>query len=173
MERLEAGVVTREFQTVISVFSLRRIEDEERGKKKGEGGREARGPCRVTRVQRVTNVSDSKLVRSGSFSLVFVVPCKSLVSRNTWNSCVGLRTLSRKPCSHLLLFILAFNCHLPRIPWEFFSTLPSIERLSIIYRLSFETIFLRKSLWNVSSILFGKRKIGCTNDVIFLIKDVV
>lgn len=109
MERLEAGVVTREFQTVISVFSLRRIEDEERGKKKGEGGREARGPCRVTRVQRVTNVSDSKLVRSGSFSLVFVVPCKSLVSRNTWNSCVGLRTLSRKPCNHLLLFILAFT----------------------------------------------------------------
>lgn len=34
MERLEAGVVTREFQTVISVFSLRRIEDEERGYRK-------------------------------------------------------------------------------------------------------------------------------------------
>lgn len=42
MERLEAGVVTREFRTIISVFSLRRIVDEERGKeRKGEvGGRE-------------------------------------------------------------------------------------------------------------------------------------
>lgn len=63
MERLEAGVVTREFQTVISVFSLRRIEDEERGYRKG-GREEVSSPCRVTRVQRVTNVSDSKLVRS-------------------------------------------------------------------------------------------------------------
>lgn len=62
MERLEAGVVTREFQTVISVFSLRRIEDEERGYRKGR--EEVSSPCRVTRVQRVTNVSDSKLVRS-------------------------------------------------------------------------------------------------------------
>lgn len=118
MERLEAGVVTREFQTVISVFSLRRIEDEERGYRKGGGRARGSSPCRVTRVQRVTNVSDSKLVRSGSFSLAFVVPCKSLVSRNTWNSCVGLRTLSRKPCNHLLLFILQLSP--PSIEFLFF-----------------------------------------------------
>lgn len=83
MERLEAGVVTREFQTVISVFSLRRIVDEERGKERGRW--EGASPCRVTRVfQRVTNVSDSKLVRSRFFlPVVLVVSCKSLVSRNT------------------------------------------------------------------------------------------
>lgn len=47
MERLEARVVTREFQTVISVFSLDRIENEERGTK---GGLARDRACRVTRV---------------------------------------------------------------------------------------------------------------------------
>lgn len=156
MERLEAGVVTREFQTVISVFSLRRIEDEERGYRKGGGRARGSSPCRVTRVQRVTNVSDSKLVRSGSFSLAFVVPCKSLVSRNTWNSCVGLRTLSRKPCNHLLLFILQLSP--PSIEFLFFP----LENLYGMCFLYFPLFGKRKIRWIPTMLLF-----------LLLVKDVV
>lgn len=152
MERLEAGVVTREFQTVISVFSLRRIVDEERGKERGRW--EGASPCRVTRVfQRVTNVSDSKLVRSRSFlPVVLVVSCKSLVSRNTWNSCVGRVHCPEKPCNHLLLFHpRRVQLSPPSIenPLRFFSLSPYDSSVCLFMRASLLWLSFETSFWKL------------------------
>lgn len=73
--------------------------------RKGRGRWEGASPCRVTRV--FQKGYECIRLETGSLSflpVVLVVSCKSLVSRNTWNSCVGRAHCPEKPCNHLLLF---------------------------------------------------------------------
>lgn len=111
MERLEAGVVTREFQTVISVFSLRRIEDEKRGER-GEGGREARAPVGLRASKEL------RMYPTRNWFALVPSRWRSLFHAN--RSLVETPEILVWDCVHCLenratiYYYSSSNCHLPR-----------------------------------------------------------